>query len=333
MREAYALEAKLRTRGERLRLEAQLTEADGAALWTGKFDGNLDDAFDWQDKVSEEAAAHVLGEVLEAEKRRLEGRSITEMSAEECELFASLSVELVDRIGFEAAIAHSAAAIEKNPKMSDAYASAIIYYLSGEAIGLHQSIAPYRELFQKWLAASALLASKNPFLDLASGIANYQSARDRSALNRTVERVLRRAPFNIFTLTFSGWSHVWMGDPLPAVDCFEKALRLGRFGPWRLHILGGAAVASVQAGRDEAAIEYAIRGLELTQGYLSLYRALASASAHLGRMEAAREAVAAILRLSPEDSLSANRARMIGYGDTEATRRYFEGLRLAGLPE
>ncbi len=89
----------------------------------------------------------------------------------------------------------------------------------------------------------------------------------------------------------------------------------------------------MQAGRDEAAIEYAIRGLELTQGYLSLYRALASASAHLGRMEAAREAVAAILRLSPEDSLSANRARMIGYGDTEATRRYFEGLRLAGLPE
>ena len=45
-----------------------------------------------------------------------------------------------------------------------------------------------------------------------------------------------------------------------------------------------------------------------------------------------RDAIAKDLDLVPDDTVSDTRERR-GYVDNEATQRYFEGLRLAGLPE
>ena len=66
--------------------------------------------------------------------------------------------------------------------------------------------------------------------------------------------------------------------------------------------------------------------------YTAPYNCLASACAHLGRMEEAREAVRQIQRIEPGVSVSNNRA-VSNYGGTPEGERYLEGLVLAGLPE
>ena len=49
----YVLEGSVRKAGSRLRITAQLIEAEtGAHLWADKFDGALEDVFDLQDKIT-----------------------------------------------------------------------------------------------------------------------------------------------------------------------------------------------------------------------------------------------------------------------------------------
>ena len=124
----------------------------------------------------------------------------------------------------------------------------------------------------------------------------------------------------------------FLGQPQPAIDCFRKFERLGRFSPFTAAADGGLAIACVQAGRDEAAIVAAKRAIAKAPLYPAPYKALAAACAHLGRMEEEADAIAKDLDLVPDDTVSDTRARS-GYVDNEATRRYFDGLRLAGLPE
>src|SRR5271163_1991448 len=64
----YVLEGGVRKAGNRLRITAQLVEAEtGAHLWADKFDGALEDVFDFQDQITD----RVVG-VVEPSVRRLE---------------------------------------------------------------------------------------------------------------------------------------------------------------------------------------------------------------------------------------------------------------------
>ena len=49
---AYVLEGSVRKMGERLRINAQLIDAaDGDHLWAERYDGNMDEIFDFQDRI------------------------------------------------------------------------------------------------------------------------------------------------------------------------------------------------------------------------------------------------------------------------------------------
>jgi uncharacterized protein HemY len=91
-------------------------------------------------------------------------------------------------------------------------------------------------------------------------------------------------------------------------------------------------LAYVQTGEWEKAIAIAERGLHVAENYSGFHRVLAAAHAHLGHTEKAMAASADALRLVPESSISLFRSGG-RYADTPGTRRYFEGLRLAGFPE
>jgi adenylate cyclase len=57
----YLLEGGVRRSGQRLRITAQLVEAEtGAHLWADKFDGGLEDVFDLQDRITESPSENIL---------------------------------------------------------------------------------------------------------------------------------------------------------------------------------------------------------------------------------------------------------------------------------
>ena len=72
----FALRATLRSRQERLRLEARLIDSSGNEIWAEKYDGELADSFDWQDRVGEAVASTVLGLIRDVERQQLATKSI-----------------------------------------------------------------------------------------------------------------------------------------------------------------------------------------------------------------------------------------------------------------
>jgi TolB-like protein/class 3 adenylate cyclase len=78
----YVLEGSVRKGGSRVRITAQLIDAEtGAPLWADRFDGSLEDVFDLQDKVASSVAG-VIGPTLQtAEIRRSSGRPTSDLTA------------------------------------------------------------------------------------------------------------------------------------------------------------------------------------------------------------------------------------------------------------
>jgi adenylate cyclase len=89
------------------------------------------------------------------------------------------------------------------------------------------------------------------------------------------------------------------------------------------------AAAYIELRRFDEAIVGGKKAQRQTPLYSLVYRALASAFAHLGRDAEAREAAAHLLELDPAFTISAWIAR----GGQSNSTLLIEGLRKAGLPE
>jgi adenylate cyclase len=99
--------------------------------------------------------------------------------------------------------------------------------------------------------------------------------------------------------------------------------------PLQHRALVGMGYAFVELSRFDEAIVAAKKALRQNPSYPATYRCLASAFAHLGRDDEAREAVARLLELDPAISVS----EWIARGGQSNSKLMIEGLQKAGLPE
>src|SRR5205823_115111 len=78
----YLLEGSVRKAGNRVRITAQLIDAEtGAHLWADRFDGLLEDIFELQDKVALSVAGVIEPALQAAEMRRSAARPTTDLTA------------------------------------------------------------------------------------------------------------------------------------------------------------------------------------------------------------------------------------------------------------
>jgi TolB-like protein len=78
----YVLEGSVRKAGERVRIAAQLIEAQtGAHLWAERFDGSLEDVFELQDEVARSVAGVIEPTLQAAEVRRSADRQTDDLTA------------------------------------------------------------------------------------------------------------------------------------------------------------------------------------------------------------------------------------------------------------
>ena len=86
----YVLEGSVRRGGNRVRIAAQLIEAETAThLWADHFDGSLEDVFDLQDKVATSVAGVIEPALRAAETARSASRRTSDLSAYDLYLRAS----------------------------------------------------------------------------------------------------------------------------------------------------------------------------------------------------------------------------------------------------
>jgi tetratricopeptide (TPR) repeat protein len=88
-------------------------------------------------------------------------------------------------------------------------------------------------------------------------------------------------------------------------------------------------------GREEEAVAWLNRSVELNPSSPFAQFLLAAAFTHLGRLEDAREAARAGLELNPSFTISRYRSSPLSDNPVylAARERVIEGMRLAGVPE
>ena len=78
----YVLEGSVRRSGQRLRITGQLIEAEnGRHIWADRFDGNLENTFDLQDKITSSVVAALEPNLRSNEIQRAQRKPTDQLSA------------------------------------------------------------------------------------------------------------------------------------------------------------------------------------------------------------------------------------------------------------
>ncbi|MEW9922472.1 adenylate/guanylate cyclase domain-containing protein [Marimonas sp. MJW-29] len=329
----YVLRSTLRSSGDQLRLEVALIDAGNCTWLKTKFDGSLSDVFNWQDTVGDEFSGRVLRTIFDAEQSRLNQIERSEFTVSDHALQAALALERFDPQGMEMALSHASRALELEPNRPDALGSGLIAYQQSQSVGYKDLCEKYKYDAEIWLAAAATMCAHQPALEIPVAFAaRVNDAATAIEYRRTLEKVLRTVSLDFVAIAFCGFGFNLLGMPQTALDCLNKAMGLGQHTPWRLVMLGGLGQTYLQLGQFEKTIAVCDEAQNLGPDWPALLRLRAAAYAQLGQLDQAQAACADFLRRAPGETVSGIRTRN-GYEDTPSTRLFFDGLKIAGLPE
>ncbi|MEI2298478.1 adenylate/guanylate cyclase domain-containing protein [Ensifer sp. MJa1] len=321
----YTLGGSVRRLGDRVRVNANLTNAMGEHVWAEKYDFDLSDMFQVQDELSRSIPAALNVKIEEAERYRVLGKPLKGLKAYDFylrgrHLEKSLKPD-------ETALARQMflAAIDDDPSYARGYLG--LAWLEVRKLKWNERVDLEATLASAFASASKALELSPYDADVhwALGVIYLWRGEAERAIG-CYERGRELAPNNCDLLAEYCDALGYLGLLDDAIRIGELALRLNPSRPdwyfWNI------AASKFLSGLDHEALAL----LEKMADLGSAYRLLAATYAQLGRLEDAHRAAAELLKLNPEFSIERYSSRA-PYRDKALLARYVEGLRLAGLPE
>jgi tetratricopeptide (TPR) repeat protein len=331
----YVLEGSVRRSGNRIRVSAQLIDAEtDAHLWAERFDGDTSDLFVLQDEITSRIAVTLSLELATAEAARpahhpdsldyiLRGRAAELMSLSREKRAEQVSL-------FERALALDPRSVEAQSQLARVLAARVMENMTDTAAA--------DVLRAEGLVEQALGVSPNSYL------AHYAKGQVLRAQRRFAEAIpeyetalgLNPNQRGAYAL---GQCKIYTGSIDETIPLVEQDIRLSPRDP----IIGVfyetiGSVHLLQSRTDEAIIW--LEKARAAQPAIAYIRALlGSAYALNEEIERAAAEVAEARRLSADDRFSSvARLRASQYWGVPKIRAlfeatYFDGLRKAGMPE
>jgi adenylate cyclase len=293
----YVLEGSVRKAGGRVRITAQLAEAEyGSHLWADRFDGSLDDVFDVQDKIAVGVAGAIEPTLEAAEIRRRADRPTNDQTA--YDLYLRAREMPLSAAQIPEALHRMEQAIARDPRYGPAlaWAAHCCYRL------LFDDLSENREkdrLRGRNFATRALQAAgDDPEVLVNAALALAYFGEDIGAMITLVDRALTLNPSFARGWHFSGQLNFWAGQLDIAIERAETAVRLSpRARMGASSALTGAA--HFCARRFEAAMAKLLVAIQQDPNFPAPYRYLAACYAHMGRSDDAREIVMRLRAITP----------------------------------
>jgi TolB-like protein/Flp pilus assembly protein TadD len=326
----YVLEGSVRNSGSRIRLTAQLVEAEtGNHVWAERYDRDLADIFAVQDEIAERVVAAIEPELYAVEQVRSQGKPPDSLDAWECVIRALSLIGQGTRDENTEAEALCRRAIAISPGYGRAH-SLLSWALLRRTTWSGGFRAAVPEVSTATQAALAL-DDRDAWAHVAQANLFNRSRRFGDA-ERSSRRALDLNPNFALAYTFLAVSLAQQGTLAEAVKSAEHALRLSP----RDRLVGtyaSMAMATVHfvSGRYSECATWARNLIEKSPGHIAGHSYLTAALAMDGDLTAAVEARNALLRLHPEYSLTWMAENQPRTG--ELAERLREGLCKAGVPE
>jgi adenylate cyclase len=331
----YVLEGSVRKAANRVRISAQLIEAEtGNHVWAERYDRSLEDIFELQDEITSTIAAAVEPELAGSERERAMRKPTEHLGA--WDLFQR-GVTLIwrqDRTSINAGSELIRQAIELDPNFGLAY--------SHLAFGaLYLLLFEWVDDRDKVLRQGIVDAGKGIAIDQRDFFAYHALGRlntiagDHAAAVRALETCVSINPN--FSLGYHGLAeaHVFSGDPEKAIAYADTAIRLSPNDPNMSNSLYYKASAYVRLDDFDRAIGIFEKACEFPAAQYVPFTTLAALYVLRGREAEGRKALQNALRLEPTLSIAVmkNVYGMSGDKPSSRAQRLLDALRAAGLAE
>jgi adenylate cyclase len=323
----YVLEGSVRKSGNRVRITAQLVDADnGHHLWAERYDRNIDDIFELQDEMALKVATALQGEIIGGEMARVRGAGTKNVKAWVQHVRGIATMRAITR----EALLDSRRLVENAAKLDPTYSAPLstlgwIYSIDarhGFSDSRSASITRAREYANRSIALDPDNSEAYAVLGFADNLDGHLDAAIEK-LNTSLQMNPNHAEVTIrlaLTLVFNG-------QPDDAVRVAEKALRLcPKYPPWYAGVYGFALRAS---GRYDEAIPAFEEYGRLANGFGHVD--LTIVYVMTGDMDAARREADKVLLHRPDFTVSAWAETQL-YANDDGSQQDRDALLSAGLP-
>ncbi len=324
----YVVEGSVRKAGNRVRVSAQLLNAEtGHHIWAESYDRDLDDIFALQDEITRQIATIIEPAIERSEHKRITTKPASDLAAWEFCVRGYAHIYELTREANDKAREMFQRAIDLDPQYCRAHTGLAFTY--GRDLRFFDT--PDR---QEWHRLGLESAQRAVALDETDADARTMLARCYNMTRRTddaiaeAERAVQLNPHNADANNIMGAAlSITSARYEEGIPWFERALQLNPSDPQHQVFAVQLALAHLGAGRYEEAIRHARDAIRRQPDFLEGVAALAASLGYLGRDEEARAAIE-----GHEDAVPSFVKRHVLYAP-ELKDCLLEGLRKAGLPE
>jgi adenylate cyclase len=328
----YVLEGSLRKAGNRIRITAQLVEAEtGSHVWAERYDRDLADIFAVQDEITEAVTIAVAPAIADAELHRAMRKppgSLDAWAAYQRGLW-HLGKATVNDYGLAEKFFRQA--IDLDSTFADAYSGLALAQFHA-ALGFQtRTLVDVQSSAEPLARLAVSLDGNNAVAHACLGLALGLRGDHHGALVEA-RRALALCPNLAFAYWQTGAALIYWGQPREGLEYLETSLRLEPRGWSLVFRLTHVAVAHYFSRAYEDAVEAAKQAIRSFPDYPVSYRWLAAALGQLGRIVEAKEMLGKAIAIAPAMFDVYDRGRP-PWVRQEDHAHILEGLRKAGWRE
>jgi adenylate cyclase len=329
----YVLEGSLRKSGNRIRVTAQLVEAEtGNHIWAERYDRDLVDIFAVQDEITEAVTIAVAPAIRDAELQRAARKpteSLDAWAAYQRGLWHFFKLTPEDNILAQRFFQQ---AVDVDPTFAGGYRGLATAYVQADtdfrARTANEAHSSAESLARRAIALDPADAEAHSTL---AGVKLYSRGDYEGALAEA-QQALALSPNLASAHGTLAQTLIFCGQPEEGLVALERSIRLdphNRMQQIRLNLL---TLGLYFSRKYEASAEVAKRAVRLNPEYPLPYRWLAAALGQLGRTAEAKQALDKGIAIAPDVFDRYVRQRM-PWHRPEDYAHMLEGLRKAGWKE
>ncbi len=331
----YVLTGSLRRAGNRIRVMAELTDAQsGEQLWARTYERAVEDVFAVQEEIAREIVNATGGELIRAGSERASRAAPESLDAWGLVRRAyhfwnhAFTVE-----GVEDALDLLRRAVAIDPQYAAARAFLGLYLI--QRVVQFISPSPMADVAEALESAERAidLAPRDPEVLENAGLVYFNSGRYEDAV-AALTRAVAIAPFNLVAWGYLGCAHSWTGDDTKVVEglgILERLLKTAPDHPSVPYWLFFKAAACMRLDRIQEGLDAARQSTALQPNFFLSRLGFANALGRAGQTATAMDEIDRVTTtnpaITPERYVAA--VRLLSRAD-ERAEKHLAGLRAAG---